>query len=63
VERRKSGCRVGGLRERPIFCPRVVLTLLGEGRRAAPGLGDGRSMTSVGTQCLSDVKSDLAFLS
>ncbi len=34
-----------------------------EGGRVAPGLGDGRSITFVETQCLSKVKSDLAFLS
>jgi hypothetical protein len=48
------------------FCRRVVLTLLGGrggGGRAATGLGNGRSVTFVGTQCLSKVKSDLAFLS
>jgi hypothetical protein len=35
----------------------------GGGGRAAVGLGNGRSITFVGTQCLSKVKSDLAYLS
>ncbi len=48
--------------ERATFCPRVVLTLLWGGGRAAAGLADGRSITFVGTRCLSKVKSDLAFL-
>jgi hypothetical protein len=37
--------------------------LLRGGGRVATGLGDGRSITFVGTHCLSNVKSDLAFLS
>ncbi len=52
--------------EQATFCYRVVLTLFwggrAEGGRAAVGLGDGRSLTFVGTRCLSKVKSDLAFL-
>jgi hypothetical protein len=35
---------------------------VGDGR-VASGLGNGRSITFVGTQCLSKVKSDLASLS
>ncbi len=50
--------------EQATFCPRVVLILLGSrSGRAAAGLGDGRRITFVETQCLSKVKSDLAFLS
>jgi hypothetical protein len=65
---RKSGHGVGGWRGAGTFCPRVVLTLLGEGGgvrggRATTGLGNGRSITFEGTQCLSKVKSDFAFLS
>jgi hypothetical protein len=52
--------------EQATFCPRVVLTLLwgggAWGGRVAAGLGDGRSITFVGTRCLSKVKSDLALL-
>jgi hypothetical protein len=56
---------LGDVGERATFCPRVVLPLLwggGEGGgRVAAGLGDGSSITFVGTLCLSKVKSDLAF--
>ncbi len=53
---------LGDVGEHATFCPRVVLTLLWGGGRAAAGLGDGRSIIFVGTLCLSKVKSDLAFL-
>ncbi len=58
------GLRGGG--EEVTFCPRVVLTLLEGvvwGGRAVTGLGDGRSITFVETQYLSQVISDFAFLS
>ncbi len=47
-------------------CQGLVLTLLGGkgvGGRADTRLGEGRSITFVGTQCRSKVKSGLVFLS
>ncbi len=64
--RRESSCGVGGWGEQMTFCPRVVLTLFGGGvggGRVAAGLGDEGSIRFVGTQYLSRIKSDLAFLS
>jgi hypothetical protein len=63
---RESRRWVGGWRGAGIFLSKVSFDLVGGevgGGRAAVGLLDGRSITFVGTQCLSKVKFDLAFLS
>jgi hypothetical protein len=60
---RESGRGVRGWRGAGSFLSKGSFDLVGVGGgRAAAGLGDGRSITFVGTQCLSKVKSDLAFL-